>query len=136
LPTHSLVTDYGGNGNGVADNCTALATYGSAAPKGSDTLDLLNIGAGTFKFITNATVSGTTTQNFAFDIRNLEIAGAGKLTTILDESSFNSQSIQFGTGYGQFHNGSSFAKIASVSAGASAVTLLTPAEASLFSAGQ
>lgn len=130
MTVYDIKTDFGATGNGIADDAPAFVAAGLALSGTSG--HTLTIPGGTYPFLSTAASGGKDISIWPRGIKQLTIAGAGSsLTTIR----LNGRQNQF-AGQGQIQDGSHFGKIASVSAGSLTATLLTPADAAMFSVGQ
>jgi hypothetical protein len=131
VPTYNLV-DYGGAGDGVTNNATAFATIGNLAKSDVGLVSVV-MPSGTVKVNSNVTVGTQTTQFWSRGIANYELVGSGQGVTTLDTRSMSG--MQFG-GLGQTNSDAFSARLAEVLRGATSVTLVNAALASLFTEEQ
>jgi len=136
LVLKDYVADYAADPTGAADNCPKLSTFGTFAKAGYSSPGSLpvklTIPAGTFKHDATAG-SGFGAQFFAQGVKDITVEGAGPTNTTFRIPQTNSWAPPFFGGLGQ---GSTASRIATVSAGATSVFCMTPAQAANFPAGR
>lgn len=136
MAVYNIITDFGSFGtinDGTTDATPAFIAAGNALAGTSG--NELYLPAGMYKWISNTAVSGRslTGPTFVFEgIPQILIRGDGSGSTTINMNSKGNQL----AAHGQKQNGNSFGKIASVSAGATSVFLLTPSDHSKFSVNQ
>jgi hypothetical protein len=128
----NIKTDYSAAGDGSTNDNAAFTAFNAAALAWQATphtgLVQLTIPAGTYMF-----TSGGSGNSFAAGIKKLQVIGVGN--PVLSDNAGAGNGFFLG-GTGQLNDNIHSARTATVSAGASQVTLLTPAQASLFTVGQ
>lgn len=125
--TKNIVTDFGATCNGSGDDSSAFI----AARSFGLTWQMTNVGLYTLVVPPGSVCMfpGTLTY-IGLGLKNFLVSGYG--ASFSDAGMGNGY--EFG-GIGVFQDGSHSARLATVSSGASSVTLLTPAQASLFTVG-
>lgn len=126
-----LVVDYSADNTGATNVAAKFANFNTDAVGVSGRVKL-TAPAGTFK----VTPSGAM-QFWASGLLNYVLEGAGIDVTYIthDRTGGDLSSVFYGS-TGQYNDNTHYAKFATVSAGATSVTLLTPAEASRFTVGK
>jgi hypothetical protein len=123
--TKNIVTDFGARCDGVADDATAFVKFNRWAKAQTLPVQLTIPSGATCVFLSSIG------QWWAKDIKQLLVLGYGATIT-----NNNSTGHFFLGGRGVFQDNAHSARLATVSAGSSSVTLLNPSQTSLFSVGR
>lgn len=133
MTVYNIKTDFGANnavGDGVADDSGAFAAAGNLLNGTSG--HTLYIPAGTYAFLSNTALSGRFPSRWAEGITQFTCVGDGAGSTTIALGSICNRL----AGLGQPRGSANYSKIATASAGASSIFLLTTSEYSRFTVGR